>query len=338
MRRMLLAVSVTALICLAGVYGIDAQGGRLWIEALRFNVSAQTCADNGGGTASSVTVTVLRSYVLLTQSDANGCALTLSEAAGARDGTLLTVVNTSSNSATLADSSGVQETNAGVTITLAQYDSALFIYRTDRWVEVSRSQPQVGTTNTATLTGKTYDTEGTGNVLTIPFVEWWPSAASDKDAFAYNDMGWSVQNGGATITHVGGANAYYGVLDYLDSVAGYAQRTFWLPADWTGAVDIDISWYSTATTGNVVWQIQTGCAADNEADDPAWNTAQTIVDATKGVASRRNVASLTSITMTGCSADELLHLRVLRDPAHASDTLGATAEFEGLRFKYRRAI
>ncbi len=151
MRRLLLLLAFVAL----GCSGVSAQGT---VRALRYvtTASSQTCADNGnGGTASSVTLTVAEvGYIALTQSDAQGCALTLSES-GAVDGQMLTIVDISANAATLSNSSGVQQTNAGVAITFAQYDSAVFQYRSDRWVEVSRSQPQVGTTNTATLTNKT---------------------------------------------------------------------------------------------------------------------------------------------------------------------------------------
>jgi hypothetical protein len=142
--RKLLALSVSVvLFSLAIAPSVDAQSGRIFIDGLRYNVSSQTCASNGGGTASSVTVTVLLSYVALTQNDADGCAITLSET-GARDGALLTIVNISSNSATIADSSGVQELYGGTTITLAQYSSAAFIYRSDRWVAVSSSASAAG--------------------------------------------------------------------------------------------------------------------------------------------------------------------------------------------------
>lgn len=155
MKRLIIPTMLALVLgLLIGAPFVGAQGGWFFGQGVRFDVSSQTCASNGGGTAAALTVTVLKTYVALTQSDPDGCALTVSET-GARDGALLTIANISSNTATIADSAGVQETNAGVTITLAQYDTATFLYRSDRWVEVSRSQPQVGTTNTATLTNKT---------------------------------------------------------------------------------------------------------------------------------------------------------------------------------------
>lgn len=132
------------------------QGGYAFMQGVRFSVSTQTCASNGGGTAAALTVTVLQTYVALTQSDPDGCALTLSET-GARDGMTLTIVNVSANSATIADSAGVQETNGGTTITLAQYAATSFIYRSDRWVQIGGSGSGGGAPSTATYITQTAD-------------------------------------------------------------------------------------------------------------------------------------------------------------------------------------
>ena len=70
---------------------------------------------------------------------------------------------------------------------------------------------------------------------------------------------------------------------------------------------------------------------------PAFNTASTVTDTAKGVANQTNDADITGVTMTGCAAGELLHLKALRDPAHASDTLAATARLIGVELTLRRA-
>ena len=113
-----------------------AQGGVTFTDGTRWNVSSQTVADNGGGTAATGTVTVLKSYVELTCSDANGCDMTISET-GAREGMLLTVVNVSANTCNFADTAGVSET-AG-TFAAGQYDAISLVYIGDRWVELSRA-------------------------------------------------------------------------------------------------------------------------------------------------------------------------------------------------------
>jgi hypothetical protein len=41
--------------------------------------------------------------------------------------------------------------------------------------------------------------------------------------------------------------------------------------------------------------------------------------------------------MTGCAADELLHLKVFRDPANGSDNLAATARLIGVELTVPRS-
>lgn len=190
---------------------------------------------------------------------------------------------------------------------------------------------------TVTLTNKTLDAEGTGNLLTIPERRWFEAAQCDNATPSTN---WSLpaptaRPAPACIT---GTNTQRGVLDFDDTNDENAQTTIRLPADFTGAIDAVIFWQSTATTGNAVWQVQTICVADAETGDPAYNTASTVTDATKGVASQFNSAALTGITATGCAAGEVLFMKVRRDPAHVSDTLGATARLIGVEVTVRRAI
>jgi hypothetical protein len=137
---------------------------------------------------------------------------------------------------------------------------------------------------------------------------------------------------------VAGANTIYGVAQFADTGTQQVQGNFALPPDWTGNINFDLRWRSSATTGNVVFQIQTACAADGETGDPSWNTPQTISDSAKGVAYQLNDTSLSGpLTVAGCSAGEQLFFQFFRDPAHVSDTLGAAAELLWIRFKLRRA-
>lgn len=137
-----------------------------------------------------------------------------------------------------------------------------------------------------------------------------------------------------------GSNVVLGQSDFDDGSQESLQTSFRLPADWSSssAVDLVLTWRSTATTGNVVWQFATACVAVGEALDPAFNTAQTVTDATQGTASRMNTATITPITVTGCAAGEMFYFRLLRNPAHASDTLGATASLVYIDLTFRRAM
>lgn len=95
---------------------------------------AVTVADDGAGTAATNTLTPTSQSVRYTCNDANGCAITLSESEGV-DGAEVRIVNVSANAITFADSSGVSETTGA--LSLGQWDSVVFEYVTDRWVQMT---------------------------------------------------------------------------------------------------------------------------------------------------------------------------------------------------------
>jgi hypothetical protein len=201
----------------------------------------------------------------------------------------------------------------------------------------------VAAQNTVVLLSTRYNAESTGNVLSIPLTYYFPSAPCQSGSAWADGWHWGT-NGtdGPTPTCQSSqpTNNVFATMSFDDSATEYIFRQIHLDADWIGAIDLAVLWYSTATTGNVVWQIQTSCVADGESVAPplTYNAVQTIVDATKGSSSQLNTASLSSLTTTGCSASEWFHLRFFRDPTHASDTLGASAQLVGVRLTLRRAI
>lgn len=135
-----------------------------------------------------------------------------------------------------------------------------------------------------------------------------------------------------------GTNTQKGVLDFDQTVSESAQVTHLLPSDWTGTVDVKLKWLTTYTSSSVAWQVATSCVADAETDDPSFNPASEVVDATKGTTNQTNDASITGLTVTGCAAGELLHLKVSRDPTNVSDATLADARLIGFELTYRRAI
>ena len=195
----------------------------------------------------------------------------------------------------------------------------------------------VSASSTTIFTNKTLDCEATGNVCTIPFKLYLPTAGGT--AAAPSSI-WNLPASNPAVAVVtAGTNTIQGTLDFADGAnAISAQIDFWLPSDWSGNIDARFLWFSSTTSGNVVWQIATSCVADGETNDPAFNTASTVTNATKGTANQLNTASITSITTTGCAAGELMHIKVTRDPAHASDTMAGTARLVGVELTYRRAI
>lgn len=98
--------------------------------------SGITVASDGAGTAAAFTITPTASFLNVTCNDTDGCTPTLSET-GAVDGTIIRVNHLTANAVTYADTSGVSET-AGA-FAAGQYDTITFLYASDRWIELARS-------------------------------------------------------------------------------------------------------------------------------------------------------------------------------------------------------
>lgn len=192
-----------------------------------------------------------------------------------------------------------------------------------------------------TLTNKTYDADGTGNTLTLPS-EWQIPTVSCAGTAGTVLWDTPASLAPTATCSAGSTNTALvrGVADFPDSDGDYSMQTsLALPAGWTGTVDLAGQWRTTATSGDVVWQVQTVCRADGEVDDAAWNAAQTIVETAKGTTNQLNELSLSGVTMTGCAAGELFHLRILRNRTHASDTIAAVVSLAGpIRLTMRRAL
>jgi hypothetical protein len=207
---------------------------------------------------------------------------------------------------------------------------------TSAFTAASAGTDYVSPSSTESLTNKTLDAEGTGNSITIPVKAWLPAAGCQN---ATASLMWDTPTSNPAVAAcVTGTNTQKGVADFADSSNLSMQTTLLLPSDWSGAIDAKFKWLTSATTGSVVWQIATICVADAETDDPAFNTASTVTDAAKGTTLQTNDASITGVTATGCAAGELMHVKVFRDAAHASDDLAATARLIGVELTMRRAM
>jgi hypothetical protein len=185
-------------------------------------------------------------------------------------------------------------------------------------------------------TNVTFDVEGTGNSFTAPFfIEFVAAGVAAGTAGTMLDT--PASNGAAPAT-IAGTNSLYAVLDFDAGTDESAQGAFKLPSDWSGAIDFDGVWFAAATSGNVIWALQTVCVADAETGDPAFNTAQTATDAAKGTTLQWNDFSIASVTTTGCAAGETLMFKFFRDADNGSDTMTGDARLKSIRFKLRRAM
>ncbi len=172
---------------------------------------------------------------------------------------------------------------------------------------------------------------------TITFPQWL-DAGYCQNATAV--LSWSTPTANPGVAAcVTGSNTQKLVVDFADGANTLSiQKEIKLPSDWTSTVDAKITWYTTAVAGAVVWQVATVCVATAGTGDPAFNAASTIASTALGTTNQYNLATITGVTTTGCTAGGTLYLKVFRDPTDAGDTLAATARLVGVELVLRRAL
>lgn len=189
---------------------------------------------------------------------------------------------------------------------------------------------------TETLTNKTLDAESTGNAITLPVVKAYPSAGCQgTTAFTAFATPTAAAPAAECVT---GTNTNYGVLSFDASADESVQWHFRLPGGWTGNIDLALDWRAAATTGDVVWAMQTACVAFGETGDPSWNTAQTATDTASGTTLAWNEATISTLTTTGCAAGEMLFFRLYRDADAGGDTMTGDAQLIEARFTLRGTL
>lgn len=248
--------------------------------------------------------------VLSGHATANAVSIVQANTAGFEAGYSTYFCTTSTGLSTITPATS--SINGALTLTLAQRDCAIII--------------SDGTNYHAFVAQKTL----------VGFIDM--DAATCVGATATNNLDDSPTLTEPAAACISATSTTYGVSSFDDATDEGYQAKFYLPADWTGAIDIDFIWHGTATTGAVAWAAQTGCVADAEVFSLTFNTASVTSDTAKGTANQANVASLTSVSTTGCAAGELMFLQVYRD----GNGTGGTDDFSGdahlvkIRVKNRR--
>lgn len=111
---------------------------------------------------------------------------------------------------------------------------------------------------------------------------------------------------------------------------------FVVPQNYIGTPKIVGKWMTTATTGDVVFDIDIMPVADAETLDPAADTeTATVTETAKATARQANDFEI-ALTAGNFAAGDIVPFNFVRDAADAADTLAATAwvEPESLRFQY----
>ncbi len=135
-----------------------------------------------------------------------------------------------------------------------------------------------------------------------------------------------------------GTSAVFSVADlfivaaFVDANTCSAYFSFFLPANYvSGQFTVDVYWRTSAVTGNVKLQASLAlkAAGDTTAADGTFSTT----DAAPTTANEVKKTTITASALT-YTADDIVGLRVFRDPADAADTLGANISILGVVVNY----
>lgn len=104
--------------------------------------------------------------------------------------------------------------------------------------------------------------------------------------------------------------------------------------DGTTTVAFKIRWFSTGTSGNVVWTAKYRAISGTEGSDQAtFQESLTTTSAVNGTARTYTEASLT-VTAANLAAGDTLQIQIGRDKSSGSDTLAADAHLDAAWLSY----
>jgi len=203
------------------------------------------------------------------------------------------------------------------------------------------SQATYVTTQTpATFWNKTWNTEATGNFMSVVRKRFFPAAGANGTT---GGSVWDLPTSNpAVASAIQGANVIKGVLNFASASQLSAQMTDHLPSTWDGGtVDAVIAWMATPTTGTTIFSLQTVCAGRNETDDSAFNATganNTVTSTVSATSMALTYATITGLTMTGCAPDETVHYKLMRSSGAPGGTMNAPASFYWLELWYRELL
>lgn len=147
----------------------------------------------------------------------------------------------------------------------------------------------------------------------------------------------------AAINCVTGTNTNYAVADFAASSNLSFQGHFTLPSDMTASSAIDFSdtWFSSTTSGVVVWNVQITCSAAGVTGDQAFPTitsSNSVASTVAGTTNQYVHASIAAVTLSNCSAGTELFFKISRNAGSGSDTMSGTARLVSFSFIVRRTI
>lgn len=128
---------------------------------------------------------------------------------------------------------------------------------------------------------------------------------------------------------VTGTNFKAGTLAFQDAAIPLETFQPIIAPDWikaTSDLTLKLYWYSTVTTGNIMWRHCIVPVAAGESMDPALTWVDWAVETTPAVANTIKVSTKTITAGShGITAGDLIYLGIGRNGTHANDTLAASA-------------
>lgn len=196
-----------------------------------------------------------------------------------------------------------------------------------------------GASATKTLTNTTFSASGTGNVLGVVDQMHW-MAASCRAGTASSI--WNLPGSNAPAAACFGSTINGGVLDFDANTDESAEMSFILPSSTTGlntTAQLRIFWNAAATSGAVIWCAQMVCASNSDDWDTTFATADcAAADTADGTTNQMNVSATITPTngLNGCTAQDVVQLKIYRDADAAGDTMTGDAHFVGASLEFRR--
>lgn len=144
---------------------------------------------------------------------------------------------------------------------------------------------------------------------------------------------WDLPSANAPLPTCYGTSYRFGTLDYDDAANETATYHFQLPTGWTGNVDLTVWGFTGGTSQSFKLTIATVCVAtSSDILNPTFNATQTVTVTSPGTANQAFTFTQTNVTKTGCSAGNMMIMKIGRDTTDTStDVLSITESDVSIR-------
>jgi hypothetical protein len=159
-----------------------------------------------------------------------------------------------------------------------------------------------------------------------------PAKIPNRTRHVFFDGNYMGISGGATRT-VTGTDVQLNYISLPSTGTSLATGAFVIPADWvSGNVTVKIWWSSSATSGDVRFNLRTLARASGEAINASPEVDTELTVSAPGGSNEIQVTTLSSAVPV--SAGDMLMLNVRRLGDHAEDTMSASVQLFNVEIEY----